>query len=163
MQPFLELMFSSKKYAEELLCKHCFQPSSLLMSCFICRHNNPCCIRHRQPLCFSAEKILCDLGKALRLIFTGFGRSYLHLQQNAVNSSFATFSFKWCFEPTTLAYTLIFSLDYNIMHFLLLLIIDLMRNRIKSGTQVADGVSVQTDPRIAITNNVCHRNQCLLR
>ena len=65
---------------------------------------------------------------------------------------------------------MIVPLLFNILHFIPLiiidleLIIDLKRNRIKSGTQVA-AASVQTDPsRIAITNNVCDdRNQCLLR
>ena len=48
------------------------------------------------------------------------------------------------------------------LYFYFLMIIDRLRKRIKSGAEVA-AVAVQTDPRIAITNHVCNRNQCLLR
>ena len=48
------------------------------------------------------------------------------------------------------------------LYFNFVMIIDRLRKRIKSGAEVA-AVSVQTDPRIAITNHVCNRNQCLLR
>ena len=46
----------------------CFEPSSLLMSCFICRHNNPAGASAAVARLFSVEKILSNLGRVSLII-----------------------------------------------------------------------------------------------